>query len=285
MEAEARMASGEERDEIRTVARAFEYERYLAALLMPRNEREPLVLLAAFSAELRRVPSLVTEPMMGSIRLQWWRDALDAAAGGGDVVRSGNPLADALAVTVRRHDLPWGLLQGMIDAAEYALDPTPFQHTAETRQYLIKREAALFELSGRVAGARPPREVWANAGLAYGAFRCAVAYDAARRHGAQTFLSREVAEPAADETGEGRRWFAERAAEALGPVRAAAKTLGRPARRVLLPLAIIEPFLRRSSSAAERPFGGRPVVGSGIVEPSRLARATRLLLRHWRGGF
>ena len=40
-----------------------------------------LLALAAFASELARVPSAVTrEPAMGEIRLQWWRDALEAPA-------------------------------------------------------------------------------------------------------------------------------------------------------------------------------------------------------------
>ena len=79
------MTSPGELDEIRGLARTFEYDRYMTALLMPRASREGLVLLAAFAGELRRIPDLVTEPMIGAIRFQWWRDALEEIGQGGPV--------------------------------------------------------------------------------------------------------------------------------------------------------------------------------------------------------
>lgn len=273
------MASASELDEIRGLARTYEYDRYLTALLLPRANREGLILLAAFAGELRRIPILVSEPMIGAIRLQWWRDAIDAAARQPDPASaSGNPLADAVFGVIRNHDLPWGLVQGLIDAAEADLDPTPFTEVAETRQLLIKSEAALFELSGRIAGARPDRAVWTDAGLAYGAFRCAAAYEARRRAGAQTALAREVADPASDDTQAGRQWFEDLSRSALARLGEKRGQLDPATRRVLLPLAIIEPSFRRSSRVDASPSGE-------LAGPGPLARASRLWWTHWRGGF
>ena len=273
------MTSPGELDEIRGLARTFEYDRYMTALLMPRAGREGVVLLAAFGGELRRIPDLVTEPMTAAIRFQRWRDALDTAAPaseGADL--TGNPLADELVATDRRHQLPWGLVHGMIDAEETALDATPFHDSGETRQHLVKSEAALFELSGLVAGARAPRAVWTEAGIAYGAFRRAVAYEERRRRGAQTLLGRDVADPERDVEGAGRRWFEAQAREALDVLRARWPDMDAATRRILLPLAIIEPSFARSS----RP-GVSPASTAGGL--SALARASRLLWAHWRGGF
>jgi hypothetical protein len=273
------MASANELDEIRGLARTFEYDRYLTALLMPRRHREALILLAAFAGELRRVPGLVTDPMMGAIRLQWWRDTFEAAAGRGAADKaSGNPLADAVVAVVREHELPWGLIHGLIDAAEADLDLAPFNEAAETRQLLIKSESALFELAGRVAGARPGRAVWTDAGLAYGAFRCAHAYEARRRTGRQAWLAREIADPARDDGAAGRRWFEDLARTALARLDEKRSGLDTMTRRVLLPLAIIEPSFRSSSRSA----------GPSAVElagPSPLWRAGRLWWAHWRGGY
>ena len=60
----------------REAARANEYDRYLAALLAPKAARPGLIALAAFQGEVARAVETVNEPIMGEIRLQWWRDAL-----------------------------------------------------------------------------------------------------------------------------------------------------------------------------------------------------------------
>ena len=38
-----------------------------------------LAALYSFREELRRIPGLVSEPPLGEIRLQWWRDAIKGA--------------------------------------------------------------------------------------------------------------------------------------------------------------------------------------------------------------
>ena len=106
-------------DEVRQLARTFQYDRYIAALLLPRRHREALIVLAAFAGELQRIPFLVSEPMMAAIRFQWWRDELMAAAApeAGER-RTGHRLCDTLVTVARTYYLPFGLLQGIIDAAE-----------------------------------------------------------------------------------------------------------------------------------------------------------------------
>ena len=86
---------------VRIAARAFERDRYLAALLAPRTLRDDLIAIAAFAGEIGRIPTMVSEPMIGRIRLQWWRDVIDA----GDRA-TGNPVADALNTSTARHTLP-----------------------------------------------------------------------------------------------------------------------------------------------------------------------------------
>ena len=76
-------------NEIVRAARDLAYDDYLAALLAPREFQSPLLTMAALFGELARIPLLVTDPALGEIRLQWWRDALASRA------PSGHPVADA----------------------------------------------------------------------------------------------------------------------------------------------------------------------------------------------
>ena len=61
-------------DAVIAAARAGEPDRYLAALLAPPALRPALLALAAFSAEIRRIPLLVHEPAMAAIRAGIYRD-------------------------------------------------------------------------------------------------------------------------------------------------------------------------------------------------------------------
>lgn len=67
---------------------------YLAALTASPAQRPALLAVLAFDAELARIPGLVSEPMLGRIRLQWWSDVLPGVVGGRP---PSHPVARALA--------------------------------------------------------------------------------------------------------------------------------------------------------------------------------------------
>jgi len=95
--------------------RRLDHDRYLVGLFAPAARREDLFALFAFNLELARAPELVSEPMLGRIRLQWWRETLDTIAAGGEVTHGvAGPLAAALRGGLRRVEL-----DKMIDAREF----------------------------------------------------------------------------------------------------------------------------------------------------------------------
>ena len=57
-------------------------DRFLAALYATPAQRESLLTLYAFNLEIAKVRESVSEPMLGEIRLQWWREALEEAYAG-----------------------------------------------------------------------------------------------------------------------------------------------------------------------------------------------------------
>ena len=70
----------------------------LRDLFAPAALRADLFALYGFAAEIARIPDQVSEPTLGEIRLQWWRDALQAAAErGGATARRSARLRDAIA--------------------------------------------------------------------------------------------------------------------------------------------------------------------------------------------
>ena len=59
--------------------RRHDPDRYLSALFAPAERRPLLFALYAFNHELARVAERVREPMLGEIRLEWWREAVEGA--------------------------------------------------------------------------------------------------------------------------------------------------------------------------------------------------------------
>ena len=82
-----------------------------------------MIALYAFDDELARIPAAVTEPLLGEIRLTWWREALDEIFEGRPVRR--HPATQALAEAVGRRKLARQPLEAMIDARFDALTAKP----------------------------------------------------------------------------------------------------------------------------------------------------------------
>ncbi len=107
---------------MRATARLHHPDLYLSALLAPRAVRGDLIVLAAYFGEVRRIPLTVREPGLGLIRLQWWRDLIEAENVGGE---TGAPVADALLRVVRDRRLPLEAVLAPLDAAEVMFSEGP----------------------------------------------------------------------------------------------------------------------------------------------------------------
>src|ERR1700761_4459325 len=60
--------------------RAADPDRYFSTLFAPAPTRPFLLALYAFNHEVARVAESVREPMLGAIRLEWWRETVEGAA-------------------------------------------------------------------------------------------------------------------------------------------------------------------------------------------------------------
>src|SRR5688500_7418967 len=85
------------------LVRAADKDRYLASLFAPDPLRPHVHALYAFHLELARVREQVSDPQLGEMRLQWWRDAIEGIYGG---ATPDTPVARALARSVGHADLP-----------------------------------------------------------------------------------------------------------------------------------------------------------------------------------
>lgn len=127
----------------------YDYDRWLTVLFAPPTARDGVFALLAFHAEIARIRETVSEPMLGDIRLQWWRDALNSIAAG---KVPAHPVAEALAHTIPAHGLDVGDFQNIIDARAYDLDPQPFQRISELLSYADQTGGILNSLFMRIMG-------------------------------------------------------------------------------------------------------------------------------------
>ena len=149
------------------LVREHDPDRYIASLYAPEALRPGLFALYAFSHEIARVREQVSEPLPGEVRLQWWRDVLEA---GPDAPAPGHPVAQALLDTVRRFRLPIGPLSGLIEARVFDLYDDPMPSLSDLEGYAGETASALIRLACLVLGqGRDPGGATAagHAGVAY----------------------------------------------------------------------------------------------------------------------
>lgn len=233
-------------DEIAGRARASEPDRYLAALLSPKPARDDLITLAAFAAEVRRIPLIVSDPHLAEIRLRWWRDAV---LSGEASSASGHAAADRFRNVVARHALPVTDLETWFDALAhtyYAAAPEDEAHLALEHELI---EGTLFRFAARIAGAVDSAVLDAamrNGAIAYGLARLGLDFPHILARGRVPLpgFSDETVAPADIDALRARVMLVTTARAHFAAVAQAFPQLDAPARAVLLPVALVEPYLR-----------------------------------------
>jgi phytoene synthase len=262
--------------------RRLDHDRYLTTLFAPAAARERLIALYAFNTEIARVGETVSEPIIGQMRLQWWRDAI----------------AEAAAGTPRKHPVVAGLVEvlaagiapddfePLLVGRELDFDPAPLADLAALEAYADGTSATLVGLAVRLLGAddEATRQAARHVGIAWalvGVLR-AVPFLAQRR---RSLLPADLVAAAGldlDALHEGRPGpalavVARQLGACAGTHLAAARRLrvARAARTALLPATLADMHLRRLGRA------GFALFDPGLRRPD--PGVWRLLLAWLRG--
>jgi len=145
-------------------------DRYRAALMSERQGREDLLILYAFHYELSKVPDVTSEPMLGQIRYEWWREAIDEIYTERDVRR--HEISTPLAEMLIRTQVPRFWIDRLIDGRARDLDPQPFTNIEDARDYARQTSGQLMQIAVKVLGGEPDEkilmagEAWGLTGLA-----------------------------------------------------------------------------------------------------------------------
>lgn len=136
-------------------------DRFFTALFAPPDRREVLFTLYAFNHELARAREVASQPLLGLIRLQWWREVVEGTAKRHEVA---SPLTEALEAGL----LPRAVLLAMIAGRETEAEDAP--PTTETwLAYVDATAGALAEAAGfALGGAAAPAARLRGLGTAYG---------------------------------------------------------------------------------------------------------------------
>jgi phytoene synthase len=147
-----------------TLVREHDRDRWLASLFAPADKRPHLHALYAFNVEIARIRDVVSDPMPGEIRMQWWTDALEDTACGD--VRA-HPVADAFLDTIAKFSLPRADLTALIEARRFDLYDDPMPDMPALIAYCDATSSCLFRAAAKILSAQPADEAAHCAGIAY----------------------------------------------------------------------------------------------------------------------
>jgi phytoene synthase len=131
--------------------RRADYDRYLTALFAPAAARERLFALYAFNHEIAKVRETVSEPMLGQIRLQWWREAI---AGIYDGAPRQHAVVEALAAAVGETRASRAEFEALVEAREFDLAGRAPDTLAALEAYGEGTSSRLLYLAAEMLGAR-----------------------------------------------------------------------------------------------------------------------------------
>ena len=259
----------------------FDHDRYLTLLLADKPLRRALLPLYAFNLEIARTAESVSEPMIGQIRLQWWRDSIEGIYEGS---ARRHAVIQPLEAAIKSHGLSRDHFERLIDARERDLDPDPPESLTLLEDYAEATTLPLMLLALEAAGEREGSALKAarHAALAQaltGILR-ATGHLTRQRRVMLPLRGLKLAEVTPQELLDGRlqaaalspvaRPIAERAARHLTLARGAGRRLPTRALPVFWPATLAELYLKRLHDAGFDPFDAR-------VQEQAPASAWRLL--------
>lgn len=95
-------------------------DRFLLTMIMPEEYHQDLLALFAFYHEIAKTREVVTETMLGQIRLKWWQEAIKEYYDSGMILE--HEVLQDLARVIEKRDLSYEYFETLIYAREFDLE-------------------------------------------------------------------------------------------------------------------------------------------------------------------
>jgi phytoene synthase len=153
-------------EELDAQVRRTDPDRWLATRLVADPvRRAELVALYALNDELATVAEHVSTPMLGDIRLAWWREGLEGLAGG---EARAHPVLQALAPAAGEGRLDLERLLAGVEARALDLEAEPFADEAALTAYIDATAGAMMAVAARLLDPAARAGATASAARAWG---------------------------------------------------------------------------------------------------------------------
>lgn len=120
---------------------------YISLLFAPKQKHQALAAIMAFNIEIARIARRVHDPLLGEIRLRWWRDTIE---GGGISSSTQNPVADGILAAISQFNLPRQVFLNACDARLFDLYDDVMQSRHDFEGYCGESSSAFIQLACQV---------------------------------------------------------------------------------------------------------------------------------------
>lgn len=141
-------------------------DRYRLSLFAPPIARPALWALYAFHLEIAKIADQVREPMLGLLRLTWWRESLDDLYRAKRVPAHG--VLQALEEIGFAQKVPKALVERLLDAREADLEVQPFLTSEDLYAYLDGTSGTVFRMAFCLMGEYGQEELAQRLGRIWG---------------------------------------------------------------------------------------------------------------------
>ncbi|MGM0421814.1 MAG: phytoene/squalene synthase family protein [Pseudomonadota bacterium] len=135
------------------ILRDYDRDRFLTSLFAPAKEREALFALYAFNHEIAKTRELISETVMGLIRLTWWREAIEEIYAGKPA--RAHEVVEPLAKAIRDYDLPQDKFEALIYGREFDLEDVLPSNMTGLQNYAQFTAMPLTELANMILSGQP----------------------------------------------------------------------------------------------------------------------------------
>lgn len=137
-------------EDLDTLVRRVDEDRWLASRFAPEPVRKRLIALYALNYEIARTAETVRELGLGEIKLQWWREAIAEIFDGGQARPL--PALVALRQVVQEAPLSRWRFDSMIDARRLDFEAKPFNEWTDFNEYINDTAGELMRLAIEACG-------------------------------------------------------------------------------------------------------------------------------------
>lgn len=114
----------------------IDYDRFITSIFIDKEYRGQVAVLIKLNIELSRIKNKVSEPQLGLIRLQWWKDHIKELYNN-PAKTAGHELKDGLQELIEEcKSITYEDFEALIDARETDFEPNPFSKPEDLLRYL-----------------------------------------------------------------------------------------------------------------------------------------------------